>query len=116
MKKKILPGLFIFLNIYGIAAQDKKINVYAFMAEECPVSIFMAASLKTVAAMYDTDASFYLVFPVSSSSEKTASAFKEKQQLDQFNIIIDSSQQLTAKLGARVTPEVVITNRQSVIL
>ena len=86
------------------------------MAEECPISIFMATSLKAVADSYEKDANFYLVFPVSSSTEASAATFKKKHQLQQFKIIIDSTQQLTTTLGARVTPEVAITNELAIVL
>ncbi|RYY68993.1 MAG: hypothetical protein EOO13_10790 [Chitinophagaceae bacterium] len=116
MKKNILLGLIFASLAFPAGAQEKKINVYAFMAEECPISIFMAASLKSVSEMYGENANFFLVFPVSSSNEKTANAFKKKHQLQRFSVVVDSSQLLTKTLGAKVTPEVVIINDQSVLL
>lgn len=116
MMKKMILLLFFIATVCSVRAQDKKINVYAFVAEECPISIFMASSLKAVAEMYEKEANFYLVFPVSNSSVKTATAFKKKHKLSQFSIIVDSTQQLTASLAARVTPEVVITNQQAVVI
>ena len=62
-------------------SQQQKIKVYAFVAEECPVSIFMAASLKTVSERYAGSAEFYLVFPMSTSDYATAELFKKSNKL-----------------------------------
>jgi hypothetical protein len=97
-------------------SQEKRVNVYAFVTEECPISIFMASSLKNVAEIYGSKVNFYLVFPFSTSSNKTAAAFKTENLLTTFIIKIDKEQRLTKKLGATVTPEVVITGANDSIL
>ena len=114
--KKII-FLFLFLNSTIFCfSQEKKINVYAFVAEECPISIFMASSLKSVADMYAGEVNFYLVFPFSTSTNKSATAFKTKNQLTHFVTKIDKDQLITKKLRATVTPEVVITGTNETIL
>ena len=111
--------MFLFLFAMGVnccAAQEKKISVYVFVAEECPISIFMASSLKSVSDLYANNVNFYLVFPVSTSTNKTATAFKLKNQLTQFITKVDNDHRITKKLNATVTPEVVITGRDERIL
>jgi hypothetical protein len=114
--KKLLL-LFLFLNTAVFCfSQEKKISVYAFVAEECPISIFMASSLKTVADSYAGKVDFYLVFPFSTSTDKTAAAFKKTNQLTHFITKIDNDQRITKTLGANVTPEVIITGADEAIL
>lgn len=109
--------LFIFASgINCCFSQEKKVSVYAFVAEDCPISIFMASSLKSVADIYAAKVNFYLVFPFSTSTNKTATAFKTKNQLTQFITKVDKEQRITKKLGATVTPEVVITGTDETIL
>jgi len=116
LRKKILL-LFILLNSITICfSQEQKIKVYAFVAEECPVSIFMAASLKRVAERYAGNAEFYLVFPMSTSDYASAELFKKENELTEFSIKVDKYQTLTKKLGALVTPEVIITGAGETIL
>jgi hypothetical protein len=114
--KKIILLLFFATSATHCFPQEKKINVYAFVAEDCPISIFMASSLKSVADRYADKINFYLVFPFSTSNNKTAAAFKTKNQLTQFVTKIDKNQRITKKLGATVTPEVVITGADETIL
>ena len=114
--KKILL-LFIFINIINFSfSQEKKIKVYAFVAEECPVSIFMAASLKSVADRYAGHAEFYLIFPMSTSDYTSAETFKKENKLTHFTVKVDKYQTLTKKLGASVTPEVIITGADDTVL
>jgi|SRR5687768_12807765 len=115
IKKTIFLFLFVNSTIFCFS-QEKKINVYAFVAEECPISIFMASSLKSIANLYAGKINFYLVFPFSTSTNKSATAFKTKNQLTQFITKVDKDQRITKKLGATVTPEVVITGTDETIL
>lgn len=116
ISKKILLSFIIVINLTLCSAQGKTINVYAFVAEDCPISIFMTTSLKTVAATYDGKVNFYLVFPFSTSTSQTASQFKLKNNLSSFTVILDNDQQLTKKFGATVTPEVVITGTDETVV
>ena len=114
--KKIALLLLFATSITSGFSQQKKINVYAFVAEDCPISIFMASSLRNVADIYADKINFYLVFPFSTSTSKTATAFKTKNQLTQFINKVDKEQRITKKLGATITPEVVITGENDTIL
>lgn len=111
----------VFLSLFAMAAsccaaQEKKISVYAFVAEECPISIFMAPSLKSVSDLYTGRVNFYLVFPFSTSTSQTAAAFKARNHLTQFTTRVDQDRRLTKKLKATVTPEVIIVGKDETIL
>ena len=109
--------LFLFVNSTNFCfSQDEKINVYAFVAEDCPISIFMASSLKNVSDKYGDKINFYLVFPFSISTRKAAAAFKTNNLLSAFVIKMDKQHRLTKKLGATVTPEVIIIGANDTIL
>jgi len=116
LSKKILLLLALTISANFCFSQEPKIKVYAFVAEECPVSIFMAASLKKVAEQYTGSAAFYLVFPMSTSDQASAEIFKKENELTEFVVKIDKYQMLTKKLGASVTPEVIITGADDTIL
>lgn len=114
--KKIVLILLFATSITTSFSQQKEINVYAFVTEECPISIFMASSLNDVAGTYGDKINFYLVFPFSTSTPEKAGEFKAENLLKDFIIIMDGKQQLTRKLGATITPEVVITGEKDNIL
>ena len=114
--KKILLIIIFTTSINFCFSQHKKVSVYAFVAEECPISIFMAPSLKNIADQYAGNIDFYLVFPFSTSTVKSASSFKRKNKLALFTAKIDKDQSITKKMGATITPEVVITGADDSIL
>lgn len=109
---------FIFSLFFYLctAAQTKKVNVYVFVAEDCPVSIYMTKTLKTISESFSASAGFYLVFPMQSSSAKKAETFRKKYGLTGFTNKIDYYQSLAQKLGATITPEVVVTDDSEKIL
>ena len=107
--KNILFFILILFNTNFLSAQND-INVYVFLAEECPICIYMARPLQDVAKHFKDKANFYAVFPTRKSHYKSASLYKKKYKLSEFEIILDKDQILTQKLAASVTPEVVITN------
>lgn len=114
--KKFLFLVLFATGVHVCFSQEKKISVYAFVAEECPISIFMASSLQAMAATYRDQINFYLVFPFATSTHEKAGAFKAENLLNNFTILMDNSQHLTKKLGAKVTPEVVVTGEGDMIL
>jgi hypothetical protein len=115
MYKKLFLGL-VFLYSGFCVAQSKICTAYVFVAEECPISIFMTKSLSAISDAYINKVHFKLIFPIKTSSKKTAAAFKEKYSLGHFEILVDKNQQLAKKLGASVTPEVVVVNAGDSIL
>lgn len=115
INKLVFLLLFVNSAVFSFS-QEKKITVYAFVAEECPISIFMASALKSVAETYASSATFYLVFPTTTSTTQSATAFKTTNQLTRFMIKVDNDQIITKKLNATVTPEVVITGADETVL
>ena len=91
-------------------------HVYVFIAEECPICNYMGKPLSQIAKKYDSNVSFHAVFPVRNSNYKTAQLFKEQYDMLSFETLLDKDHQIVKKLGATVTPEVVITDDQGEIL
>ena len=114
MKQIILLLLFIGLNLCN--AQKSKLNVYVFVAEECPISINMTPALNQISARFINEANFNLVFPLENSTIASSEKFKNKYHLDNFKVILDKKQKLTKLLHAEVTPEAIITNENGKIL
>ncbi len=112
--------IFLFLTVMSCSkfafAQAKTIHVYAFVAEECPISIYMAGALSEIAQTYKSKVDFNLVFPLKSSNNKTANSFKTKNKLPLYNIVLDKNQSISRQLGATVTPEVIITDIENKII
>lgn len=113
--KKLLLFLFIFISTCCFS-QTKNINVFVFVAEECPICIYMTKSLAGISESYSDRANFFLVFPLKSSSLKTATAFKTKSKLADYTVTMDKKQALVKKLGAKITPEVIVTDNSDSIL
>ena len=111
--------LLILIGLFFIAAangQTDRAKVYVFVAEDCPVSIYMTTTLKSISTQYVATADFYLVFPLPNSTAKTSTAFKEQYSLSDYTCIVDKKQNLSKKLGAAITPEVIVTNHADSIL
>ena len=90
--------------------------MYVFVAEECPISIYMARPLREAVDRMGEGVAFYAVFPSSNSTEESADEFLSSYDLKDFRILLDTDQQFTRKVGATVTPEVVILDREDEIL
>lgn len=112
MKRTIIT-IFSILFLSQTTFAQKDLNVYVFIAEECPISIYMAKPLREAAKQFDGQANFYAVFPSQKSKQATAEEFLKQYNLPSFQVILDSDQSLTKKLGAEVTPEVAITNKEN---
>lgn len=108
------PGitvLFLFGFLFTAAGQ-KAWNVYVFLAEECPICNYMGKPLNTIAKKYADEVSFHAVFPVKNSNYKTSQLFKTQYDLLSFETLLDKDQKIAKQFGAKVTPEVVITDEQ----
>ncbi len=115
MRKIFLSWVCVLLLTSLLYAQNN-VNVYVFIAEECPISIYMAQPLKQVAKKYSEQANFYAVFPKKNSNTATASKFLEEYQLNNFSTMLDNEQTLSRRLNALVTPEVIITDAKGDVL
>ncbi len=113
--RKILMSLFLsFFCTLGFTQQ--KYSVYVFVAEECPISIYMVKPLKQAVKAYDGQVDFYAVFPKKNSTLKTANKFLETYDLPSFKVKLDNYQVFAKKLKATITPEVVVLDDKGTIL
>lgn len=107
----------LFLAFFGVIttvrAQDYR--AYVFLAEECPISIAMANPLRETFNQHNSKVAFYAVFPNIRSDEISMRAFLGRYRLD-FEPILDPDQTLSARLGAKVTPEVIVLDAQDQVV
>jgi thiol-disulfide isomerase/thioredoxin len=109
MNKGILAFIvFIMFSIQGKA--QSSLHVYVFLGEDCPVCNYMGKPLSDLAKKYGDRVDFHAVFPLKNSNYKTSQLFKRQYDMLSFETLLDKDQTLTRKLGATVTPEVVITD------
>ena len=113
---KHLLAICLLLITATSFAQKKEIKVYVMLAEECPISNNMGTPLSNMAEEYVDKVKFYAVFPLKTSTVATANKFKRIHHLEKYATIIDAKQLLAKKLGAKVTPEVIITNEKNEVL
>ncbi len=116
MKKLIKTITLILLSAITLSAQQKDFNVYVFVAEECPISIYMAKPLREAVKKFGEKVNFYAVFPSSNSTKATAEKFLTDYDLREFIVKLDIEKEFCKKTEATITPEVVITNQQAEIL
>lgn len=110
-------SLISFLLVYLIKpANDKNIHCYIFIAEECPISIYMTKPLKKAMESYSNQVDFYAVFPKKNSTNQTAKEFLEKYDLPDMEIVLDADQSFAKKTEATITPEAIITDSEGTIL
>lgn len=95
---------------------EKETHCYVFIAEECPISIYMAKPLKQAVESFGTEVAFHAVFPKSNSTEETAQRFLETYGLDGMKIKLDTEQRFAKETGATITPEAIITDATGTIL
>ena len=114
IKQFILTIIFSLTCLFGFS--QKKHNVYVFIAEKCPISIYMAKPLNEAVKQFGDEVDFYAVFPMKNSTEKTAKKFLDKYKMENFKIKLDKYQGFARKLGATITPEMVVTNEAGEIL
>ncbi len=100
------------LATYG----QEQLSVYVFVAEKCPISIYMARPLQETYKAFSDQVAFNAVFPLKNSKEETAQAFLDKNGLSDFKIKIDNYQGFARKLEATITPEVLVLNNKGTVL
>jgi len=110
---KRLKRLFftiILLSFSFYSFTQNNYSVYVFIAEKCPISIYMAKPLQEAYKQFGNQVDFYAVFPMKNSSQKSASKFLKEYGLSDFNIKLDKYQGFAKQLEATITPEVVVLN------
>lgn len=109
---KIWAIISSLLLMSGLKGQHQY-DVYVFLAEECPISIYMARPLREAMKEHQQRAKFHAVFPVKTSTAKSINSFLEGYELTGWIPVIDHDQRLMRELAATVTPEVVIVDRKT---
>ncbi len=110
MKRFLFITLLLHNSVLGFS--QKKYSVYVFVAEKCPISIYMAKPLQEAFQEYKNEVDFYTVFPMRNSTNETAKKFLEKYKLNDFKIKLDNYQGFARKLEATITPEVVVLDEK----
>ena len=100
--------IIMFLLMQGYVQGQPEIAVYIYLAEKCPISIYMANPLQRVLQEHDTDVNYFAVFPMKNSTRSSARSFLEQNKLEEMAIILDPNQELALSHGATITPEVVV--------
>lgn len=114
MKRFVIPVIIICATIASAFSQEK-IEVYVFVSEKCPISIYMANPLRSVVQKFDQNVDYFAVFPMRNSTMKTAKEFLESHELQDFSPIIDDDQSLATRMEATITPEVVVIQAGSIV-
>ena len=116
MQIKLFLLLFFFGGLVGntVAHPDTKdsVSVYIFLHDACVISQNYTLMLNELAATFSSDElSFVGVFPDFSSKPDKIEAFREKYKIT-FPLKTDYFKTLTQKMGATITPEVVVFDHQ----
>ncbi len=109
-----LTFLFFFSVVFSYA--QNKLGVYVFVAEKCPISIYMANPLQEAYSEFGNKVDFFAVFPMKNSNEKSAQAFLDKYDLSDFEVKLDNYQGFAKKLEATITPEVVVLDKKGEVV
>ena len=113
LKPILFTILFLTTTIIGRSQSDY--SVYVFIAEKCPISIYMAKPLQEAYKQFGDQVDFYTVFPMKNSTDKSARKFLNEYGLADFNIKLDIYQGFAKTLGATITPEIVVLDKEGEI-
>ncbi|NUO02152.1 MAG: redoxin family protein [Saprospiraceae bacterium] len=103
-----LLTVFLWVSFTAAAAPSDSISVYIFLREDCVICQQYTPQLERLAAEYSGKGLHFVgVFPNASSSPDLVAEFAEKYGLT-FPLAMDSEQTITRRMGATITPEVVV--------
>ena len=105
----VLLLLFFFGSLDTAKSQDDNgVIVYVFLYEDCVISQHYTLVLKELHAEFASEQlQFRGVFPNSRTDDRDMLIFRSQYELP-FEMVRDEDLSLTRRLGARVTPEVVV--------
>lgn len=105
-----ITAITIALLLFSGTGLCAPYKIYIFMGETCPVSRHYTLTLKKLHTEYASEKlEFIGVFPNRLSTPATIAAFKEKYALP-FTCLPDSTHTWVNRLGATITPEVVVAD------
>src|SRR5688572_12333558 len=90
-----------------LVAQADRLTVYVFSTTDCPISNRYAPEIKRLAAKFDGQAKFVLVYPVPTDSPELIREHARKFAYP-FETMRDTQQKLVKQTGVKVTPEVAV--------
>ena len=99
----MLAGLILSL----LVAQADRLTVYVFTTTDCPISNRYAPEIKRLAAKFDGQAKFVLVYPVPTDSPDLIREHARKFAYP-LETMRDTEQKLVKQTGVKVTPEVAV--------
>lgn len=103
--------LISWFSLLGYCAEvELKVDVYVFLHDECIISRFYTLPLNQMQDEFGDMANIIGVFPNPKMDDARIKQFKETYKVN-YDLIIDGEYELTNQLGATVTPEVFVVNR-----
>jgi thiol-disulfide isomerase/thioredoxin len=111
----MIGRLFLAL-MFAIAPPGaaEPVSVLVFTTTDCPISNRYAPEIQRLAARFDGNAKFILVYPVPSDSPGLIAAHHQKFGYS-LEHLRDAGQQLVKKTGVTVTPEVAVMKGSTVV-
>ena len=106
----MLAGLILSL----LVAQADRPTVYVFTTTDCPISNRYAPEIQRLAAKFDGQAKFVLVYPVPADSPELIRDHTRKFAYS-LDTLRDTGQKLVKQTGVTVTPEVAVMRGSTVL-
>ncbi len=100
---------------YKLSALHKKLIAVVFLSPECPLCQNYSLVLNRLQARFGKDLAIAGIFPGKAVSLADCRAFREKYNI-RFLLLSDTQKSLVKTLGARITPEVFLLDRERNIL
>lgn len=105
----LMSMLLFVLHSFVLPDPPPKLTVYTFLNTECPISQQYTRQLTTLYEQFkQRGVRFVAIFPLRTDSPAVIQRFRTEFNLP-FPGQPDAGAQLARRLGARVTPEVVVT-------
>ena len=106
----MLAGLILSL----LVAQADRPTVYVFTTTDCPISNRYAPEIQRLAAKFDGQAKFVLVYPVPADSSELIRNHTGKFAYS-LDTLRDTEQKLVKQTGVTVTPEVAVMRGSTIL-
>jgi thiol-disulfide isomerase/thioredoxin len=97
-----------------LVAQADRLTVYVFTTTDCPISNRYAPEIKRLAAKFDRQAKFVLVYPVPTDSPDLIREHARKFAYP-LETMRDPEQKLVKQTGVKVTPEAAVMRGSTVL-
>lgn len=115
MRRMAFILVYNLLLHFGLSSQSVQPQVYLFLYEDCPITIYMTPHIKNLVEKYGQHIQFNYIYPNELSNYKTVVEFQKKYGLEGGTIEIDTDQSITKKLGANITPEAILVVNGKII-